>query len=216
MLARMNASLVEYALLCFVSLFTMINPLSVLPIYVSMTGHLSVEETQRVALRSTLTAAGVLVFFAVTGHLVFRFFSVSVDSLRVVGGVILFLLGYEMMQARLSPTKHDPEANPDQVENVAITPIGVPIIAGPGAITSVILLMNDAGGWGRKAVLFLVIAVVLGITFAFLHSAKRVVAVLGGSVNKVVMRLMGLIVMMIAVEFFFAGLRPIVRGMLER
>jgi len=212
----MNPSLVEYALLCFVSLFTMINPLSVLPLYVSMTPGLSVADNQRVALKSTLTAAGVLVFFAVTGHLVFRFFSVSVDSLRVVGGVILFLLGYEMMQARLSPTRHDGETSTEFAENVAITPIGVPIIAGPGAITSVILLMNDAGGWGRKAVLFAAIGVVLAITFAFLYSAKRVVAVLGGSMNKVVMRLMGLIVMMIGVEFFFAGLRPIVRSMLER
>lgn len=211
----MGSSPLEFGLLCFVSLFTMINPLSVLPIYVSMTTHLSDAESKSVALKATITAACVLVFFAVTGHLVFRFFSVSVDSLRVVGGVILFLLGYEMLQARLSPTKHDDDHKSEFMENVAITPIGIPILAGPGAITSVILLMSNAGGFAKKSLLFVAIAVVLGITFAFLYSAKRVVGVLGGSINKAIMRIMGLIVMMIAVEFFFAGLRVIVRTMLQ-
>jgi multiple antibiotic resistance protein len=153
--------------------------------------------------------------FAVAGQLVFRFFAVSVDSLRVVGGVILFLLGYEMLQAQISRTRHDEESAAEFAEDIAITPLGIPMIAGPGAITTAILLMNSADQWEKKAVFFAMLALSLALSLISLLAAKRLVALLGGNLNKVLMRGMGLIMMMIAVEFFFAGLRPIVRTMIQ-
>ncbi len=206
----------QFGLLCFVSLFTMIDPIGALPIYTSMTTAISHHESRLVALRATLTAWLVLIVFALAGRFVFAFFGISVDSLRIVAGVIFFIMGYEMLQAQLTRTKSDEESISEYVEDIAITPLGIPLIAGPGAITSVILLMNETSGALEKeiALLFAITGVLL-ITFLFLIGARQVMHALGRNGNKILLRLMGLIVMAIAVEFFFNGLRPIVQSMLR-
>lgn len=207
----------QFGLLCFVSLFTIIDPFGALPVFASMTNRLSHSESRRVALRAALTAWLVLILFALTGRFVFDFFGISVNSLRVVGGIIFFIMGYEMLEARLTRTKSDEESVTEYVEDIAITPLGIPLIAGPGAITTVIVLMNETGGLLEKEIaLVLAITAVLTITFLFLIGARQVMHALGHSGNKVLLRVMGLIVMAIAVEFFFNGLRPIVQGMIVK
>jgi multiple antibiotic resistance protein len=204
----------QFGLLCFVSLFTIIDPFGALPVYASMTNKLSHRESRRVALRAALTAWIVLILFALTGRFLFDFFGISVNSLRVVGGIIFFIMGYEMLEARLTRTKSDEESVSEYIEDIAITPVGIPLIAGPGAITTVIVLMNETTGLIEKEIaLLLAITAVLAITFLFLIGARQVMHALGHSGNKVLLRVMGLIVMAIAVEFFFNGLRPIVQGM---
>ncbi|MGE5175517.1 MAG: MarC family protein [Hyphomicrobiales bacterium] len=210
----LGGGIAEFALLSFVSLFTMVNPLGVVPVYVTMTGALTPAEARRVALKASLTATLVLLVFAVGGRMIFRFFHISIDSLRIVGGILFFLIGYEMLQARLSRTKHDAETTSEYIEDIAITPLGIPMIAGPGAITSVILLMNESVSIPHRVALFAALGVVMALTYAILVGAKRVAAALGESGNKVLTRLMGLIVMVIAVEFFFAGLKGMARGFL--
>jgi multiple antibiotic resistance protein len=210
----MHSSILHFTALAFVSLFTMANPLGVVPVYNAMTVGLSPRQSRRVAFRATVTAFAVMVLFAVTGQLIFRFFHISLNSLRIVGGILFFLIGYEMLQARLTRTKHDAETTSEYIEDIAITPLGVPMICGPGVITTAVLLMNESDDFGRRAALFASMIAVSLLTFLFLVSGKRVVAALGPSGNKVLTRIMGLIVMVIAVEFFFAGLTPIVRGML--
>jgi len=211
----MLTPVLEFSLLGFVSLFTMINPLGVAPIYVTMTSHLGPVEARRVAVKATLTAFFILAFFALTGQFVFRFFSISIDSLRIVGCVLFFGMGAEMLQARLTRTQHGDEAVTEYVNDVSITPLGIPMICGPGAITTVILLMSSSPDMAHRIALFVVMVAVLLITVLMMLGAKRVLGVLGSSGNKVMMRLMGLIVMVIAVEFFFAGLTPFVRRMLH-
>jgi multiple antibiotic resistance protein len=204
----------QFGLLCFVSLFTMIDPIGALPIFVSMTSKLSHRESRLVALRATLTAWVALMIFALGGRLVFEFFGISVNSLRIVGGIIFFIMGYEMLEARLSRTKSDKESVTEYVEDIAITPLGIPLIAGPGAIATVIVLMNEATGLFEKQIaLLLAITGVLALAFIFLIGARQVMHALGPSGNKILLRVMGLIVMAIAVEFFFNGLRPIVQSM---
>ena len=140
----MSASpLFEFALLSFISMFTMVNPIGVIPVYTAMTAKLSPQESHRVARKASLTALIILLAFALTGQWIFRFFSISVNSLRVVGGVIFFMMGYEMLQAHLSRTQFDDETNHEYINDISITPLGIPIICGPGAITTSILLMNE-------------------------------------------------------------------------
>ncbi len=205
----------EFGLLAFVSLFAIVEPIGVLPIYVAMTAALSPRESRRVALKAVFTALVVLVAFALTGQFIFQFFQISVNSLRVVGGVIFFAMGYEMLQARISRTQLDEESTREFIEDIAITPLGIPMIAGPGAITTVIIFMSDSHTLENKLALFIAILAVLALTLLFLIGAKRIIALLGTSGNKVLMRLMGLIVMAFAVEFFFSGIRPFVQGMLR-
>ncbi|MCB9453535.1 MAG: NAAT family transporter [Anaerolineaceae bacterium] len=201
----------NFGLLAFASLFTMINPLGVVPVYVSMTASLTKEQARRTALKATVTALAILVVFTLTGQLIFQFFSISVNSLRVVGGVIFFIMGYDMLQARLSRTKHDDEPSQTYVEDIAVTPLAIPMICGPGAITSVIVFAGDAVTVAHQAVLFVVMAGVMVMTYAALRGSQRIMDVIGENGNRVLMRLMGLIVMAIAVEFFFGGLKPILR-----
>jgi multiple antibiotic resistance protein len=209
----MPAGVLEFALLCFVSLFTMVNPFPVVPVYLSMTSGLPVPQARRVALRATVTALFVMVFFAVTGRLIFRFFHISLDSMRIVGGILFFFIGYEMLQARLTRTKHDEETATEYAEDIAITPLGTPMLSGPGTITSVILLMNESGTLWHRAALFAAMILVAALTYVMLVGGQSLLARLGTSGHKVMTRIMGLIVMVIAVEFFFAGLGPIVKKM---
>ena len=209
----MPAGVPEFALLCFVSLFTMVNPFPVVPVYLSMTSGLSDAEARRVALQATLTALFVMAFFAVTGRLIFSFFHISIDSMRIVGGILFFFIGYEMLQARLTRTKHDEESVASYAEDIAITPLGTPMLSGPGTITSVILLMNESATMWHRAALFTAMILVAGLTYGMLVGGQSLLQRLGPSGHKVLTRIMGLIVMVIAVEFFFAGLTPIVRKM---
>jgi len=206
----------SFGLLAFTSIFTMVNPLGVIPVYTSMTSQMSSEEARRVAKKSVLVALLTMLLFALTGKFVFDFFQISVNSLRIVGGIIFFMAGYDMLNARLIRTKSMEQTQSEYVNDISITPLAIPMICGPGAITVSIVLMNDAHTILLKSVLFIVIILVAVITLLFLLSARKIMKALGDSGNKVLMRIMGLIVMVIAVEFLFSGLKPIVKEMLSQ
>lgn len=203
--------ILEFGLLSFTSIFTMINPLGVMPVFTSLTTGMDTRESKQVALKAVLTALFTLVLFAVSGRFIFDFFQISVNSLRVVGGIIFFMAGFDMLQARLIRTKENSKPDPDYGNDIAITPLGIPMICGPGAITASIVLMNDADMFAEKIILLMAILLVLLITLLFLIGSGKIMRLLGDSGNKVLMRIMGLIVMVIAVEFLFSGLKPILR-----
>ena len=121
-------------------------------------------------------------------------------------------MGWDMLQARLGSIKHtgDEDKIDAYVDDISITPLAIPMICGPGAITNAIILMEDAATIYQKGVLISVIAFVLFLTYLILVGASKITGKLGETGNKVMMRLMGLIVMVIAVEFFFSGLKPII------
>lgn len=210
---KMN-DLLEYSLKAFASFFSLINPLGIMPVFMSMTATLNQKQRKAVATKASLTAFGMLILFALVGQLIFNFFSITVDSLRIVGGVIFFMMGYEMLQARLSRIKITAEEEADYVTDISITPLAIPMICGPGAITNAIVFWNDAVNLPEMVVLLAVIFVVIFITWIVLVGAGRIMNYMGDTGNKIMLRLMGLIVMVIAVEFFFAGLKPILRGII--
>ncbi|REE79957.1 multiple antibiotic resistance protein [Lutibacter oceani] len=209
--------LYTYGLLVFTSFFTLINPLGTMPIFMSMTSTLDKQRRKQTAKKATLVAFFTILAFAFSGQILFDFFGISVNSFRIVGGVIFFAMGWDMLQARLGNIKHaDNEEKIDAyIEDISITPLAIPMICGPGAITNAIILMEDAGTISQKTVLITVIAFVLLLTYLILVGASKITDKLGSTGNKVMMRLMGLIVMVIAVEFFFSGLKPIVLGMIH-
>lgn len=208
-------NLFDYALLAFTSLFTMLNPLGVIPMYTGLTVNLPQKETKQVAIKASITAGLTLIMFALAGNLIFDFFGVSVNSLRIVGGVIFFMVGFDMLQAAAVRTKDSGESNIDYATDIAITPLAIPLISGPGAITASIVLFNDAGTISHKIILLCVIVLNLVIVLIALLSSRKIVKLLGESGNKVLMRIMGLIVMVIAVEFLFSGLKPVIRDILK-
>ncbi|WP_092436651.1 MarC family protein [Williamwhitmania taraxaci] len=206
----------EFSLIVFASFFSLINPLGSMPIFMSMTSGLSPKERSKVAIKAVAVSLIILLVFALAGQLIFKFFSISIDSLRIAGGIIFFMMGYDMLQAKVVRVKMDDPAESKAYGNdIAITPLAIPMICGPGAITNAIVLWSDATTPTLKIVLVAVMTAVLGITLLVLLGAGKVVPWIGDTGNKVMMRLMGLLVMVIAVEFFFAGLTPILRRILN-
>jgi multiple antibiotic resistance protein len=211
----MNHELFTIALLYFTSFLTIINPLGAMPVFMTMTAELTDKQRKQTAIKAVLTAFVILVVFAFGGQLLFKFFGISVNGFRIVGGVIFFIMGYDMLHARFSKLKMDDEMVKKYVEDISITPLAIPIIAGPGAITNSIVLMEDSPTLTLKVILILTIILTLLLTLIVLLSAGKIIRLLGETGNKIMIKLMGLIMMVIAVEFFFAGLKPIVQSMLN-
>ena len=204
-----------FGLLCFTSFFTLINPLGVMPVFMTMTSSLDTKARNNTARKATIIAFITLVMFAFSGQILFDFFNISVNSFRVVGGIIYFIVGLDMLQARIGQIKVGKEDIHKYVEDISITPLAIPMICGPGAITNAIILMEDAKSVDYQIALFAAVFVVMFLTFLILFGASKIINILGDTGNKVMMRLMGLIVMVIAVEFFFTGLTPIVQKMIN-
>jgi multiple antibiotic resistance protein len=203
-------------LLYFTSFFSLINPLGSMPVFLTMTADLSKRERYRTALKAVFTAFITLLIFAFGGQMMFQFFGISVDSFRVVGGIIFFMMGYDMLNAKLSSFKSvQHEEVKKYVDDISVTPLGIPMIAGPGAITNSIVLMQDSESFILKAVLVGTIFITMLLTLIIYVSGSNIIKFLGDTGNKIMLKLMGLIVMVIAVEFFFAGLTPILREILK-
>lgn len=200
----------SFALLSFTSLFTLINPLGTMPVFMAMTSELTVDQRNKTARKASLVALFTIIMFALTGQLLFNFFGISVNSFRVVGGVIFFIMGMDMLQARLSQVKIKDNEVKSYISDISITPLAIPMICGPGAITSVIVLMEDANTISKQIALFGAVILIIWLTYIILFSSSKLIKLLGQTGINVMMRIMGLIVMVIAVEFFFSGLKPII------
>lgn len=202
--------LISFGLLALASFFTLINPLGVMPIFMTMTTELSQEHRIRTARKASIVSAITIIIFAFAGQLLFNFFNISVNSFRIVGGVIFFIMGMDMLQARLVKVKIKESDVKSYVNDISITPLAIPMICGPGALTNSIVMMQDANTLVKKAILVCCIIMVMTVTYIILYSSSRIMKFLGETGINVMMRLMGLIVMVIAVEFFFNGLKPII------
>jgi multiple antibiotic resistance protein len=205
---------INFGLLAFTSFFSLINPLGIMPVFMTMTSSLSPSERKITAIKAVSVAFFTMVVFAFGGKLLFSFFGISVNSFRVVGGVIFFLMGMDMLQARLVRVKLEEDEVRKYVNDISVTPLAIPMICGPGAITNSIVLMEDAFSVGSQALLIVMMAFIMLLTFLILLSSTKLIKWMGETGNNVMMRLMGLIIMVIAVEFFISGLTPIIRQML--
>lgn len=211
----------SFAILCITSFFTLMNPLATAPAFSAATADLTPRERRGVALKAALIALGILLVFAFLGDLIFRFFGITVHGFRIAGGVLFFGMGLSMLQAKEVRFKGEHAEDDHKRELVdaghdfAITPLAIPMIAGPGAIANVMIQTGDAPGLAGRLVLLASILVVITSVYLVLVGADRIIAAIGRNGLNVLKRIMGLIVMVIAVEFCVAGLRPIVVGMIR-
>lgn len=201
--------LLPFALLCFTSFFTLTNPLGTMPVFLTMTNGMEERERRTVVRRATIVSFITLMVFTFSGQFLFKFFGISSNGFRIAGGFIIFKIGFDMLQARYSSAKLKKEEVKTYADDISITPLAIPMLCGPGAIANAIVLMDDATTIALKGVLIGVIAFVYFLTFLILRASTRLVSLLGEMGNNVMMRLMGLILMVIAVECFVSGLRPI-------
>ena len=202
-------TIIPYALLCFTSFFTLTNPLGTMPVFLTMTNGLSEKQRQHIVRRATIVSFIILITFTLFGQFVFKFFGISTNGFRIAAGFIILKIGYDMIQARYSNAKLKDNEIKAYVNDISITPLSIPMLCGPGAIANGIILMSDATTIELKFTLILTIAVVYILSFRILSLSTRLVKFMGETGNNVMMRLMGLILMVIAVECFVGGVKPI-------
>lgn len=208
-------SIIPYALLCFTSFFTLTNPLGTMPVFLTMTNGLSEDERKHIIKRATFVSVIILIAFTLCGQFLFKFFGISTNGFRIAAGFIILKIGYDMLQARYSSAKLNDDEIKAYVNDISITPLSIPMLCGPGAIANGIILMSDATTWELKTTLIVTIVVVYLISYVVLRLSTRLVRIIGETGNNVMMRLMGLILMVIAVECFVGGLKPILIDIIQ-
>ena len=166
---------------------------------------MSDEERQHIVKRATIISFITLLAFTFSGQFLFKFFGISTNGFRIAAGFIILKIGYDMLQARFTNTKLKDEEIKTYANDISITPLSIPMLCGPGAIANGIMLMDDANTWSMKGILIGMIALIYFITYLILRETG----------NNVMMRLMGLILMVIAVECFVSGLRPILIDIIQ-
>ena len=211
----MMETIFPFALWCLTSLFTITSPLSTMPVFLTMTQSLDEKERRAVAIRSTLVACCALLLFVLAGQFLFKFFGISTNGFRIVGGIIIFRIGFDMLQAKYTPMNLRKEEIKEYANDVSVAPLGIPLLCGPGAIANAIVLMQEAHSFEMKTALIVAIVLVYVVTFCLLRWAGQLVKFIGETGNNVMMRLMGLILMVIAVECFVSGARPILTEILH-
>lgn len=200
------------------SFLSLINPLAAAPLFSSLSAHETPQEKRRSSFKASLTTALALILFVAIGEFIFRFFGLTVHGFRIAGGVVFFAMGYEMLQAKDSAfkTTQDEKNAAAETSDYAITPLGIPMLCGPGSLSNAIILSRDATTWLHTGLLILSIVLVSIVTYFTLVGADGIVKLLGTTGLKVVKRIMGLILMVIAVEFIIAGSKPILIDILSQ
>ena len=208
-------TILPFALLCLTSFFTLTNPLGTMPVFLTMTQGMTDKERHSVVTRATLTAFIIIMVFTFAGQFLFWFFGISTNGFRIVGGIIIFRIGFDMLQAKYTPMNLRKEEIKEYANDVSVAPLGIPLLCGPGAIANAIVLMQEAYSFEMKTAVIVAIILVYLITFVLLRWAGVLVKFIGETGNNVMMRLMGLILMVIAVECFVSGARPILTEILH-
>jgi multiple antibiotic resistance protein len=202
----------QFAILAFSSLFSVINPISAAPIFVAMTGGYSQLARRRAALRASGAAAAVLAFFALAGGAIFTFFGITVPAFQIAGGLLFTLMGIRTLQTGREEVSEDTESHPDP----SIVPLGIPLIAGPGAISTVMVLVGQAGQASHRLALAGAISANVLLTAAILFVAPAIVVWLGLTGQRIVSKIMGLLTVVIGVQFILNGTSTVFLGLLEK
>ncbi len=204
-----------YAGVVFVGFSAIMNPLSAIPIFLTLVGNKSEEKSREIAFKSVLTAFVIVFTFALAGQLFLNIFGISFTALRLAGGALVVLIGYEMLQGKqsmvTSPSQEVIEKTKQEETSVAFAPLGTPLLAGPGVI---ITAMNFAtGSFYHFFITILAFGLLCGITYFVFISGKDIKRMLGISRLKVLTKMMGLVLMVIGVQMLIEGFYAVIQEM---
>lgn len=197
----------DVAITAFVTLFVIIDPLGLAPLFVAMTSGTSFKNRLRIAIRSCVVAAFLLTLFGLAGEALLEFVGISMAAFRISGGVLLFITALDMLFERRTQRREDQAEGPLE-DDPSVFPIAMPLIAGPGSLATMILLASEPGAdWAYVAAIHGVMLAVLVIVFAFFMAAGLMERVIGDTGIKVITRLMGMLLAALSVQFILDGLR---------
>ncbi len=203
---------VEFVISALVTLLVVVDPIGLAPTFLAVTSGLSTKHKRQVAIRASIIAAAILIGAALGGDWLLRMLGISLPAFRIAGGLLLFSIASEMVFGwRIERQQHDAEqAMEERVRNVAAFPLAIPLLAGPGAITAVVLLAGQAGG--RIVPLAWLIGVIAAVAVASLLTflvAERIGKLMGITGNVVLSRLLGVILAALAVQYVIDGIRTV-------
>ncbi len=198
---------ITFFIYAFASIFVIVNPVAGLITFISLTSEMTVDERNASVKRSVAVACLLAIVFAVSGEFILRFFGITVDCLRVAGGILLFTVALDMMHARVSRESVTAEEIQDATrrEDVSIFPIAIPLLTGPGAITTVILVMRAGAAPELKMLVILAILLTFALSYITFRFADRINRIIGVTGSLVITRVMGLLLGAIAVNFVSIG-----------
>ncbi|WP_347553642.1 MarC family protein [Pediococcus pentosaceus] len=201
-------NLVQAFLLSFTAFFAIMNPFANLPMFVSLTADNSKKEVNAIARLAFIVATVIVALFALLGNYIFSIFGINLSALRIMGGIILGLIGYHMIQGNVSPIQHDPKQSvKDSVNSnntdVAISPLAMPVLAGPGTIATTMNLSSSTNPFIVISA-FVVLSVITYFIFIY---GEQIMAKLGNNIMNVITKLMGLILATIGVRMLIMGVQ---------
>ena len=202
---------IQFFILCLTTFFTLINPIGIAPILLVMTERFSKEEKINIAWKGSLTAFITLIIFSLLGSVIFNIFGITIEAFQIMGGILFFRSGFRMSEAKIGRSRTTPTEREESQESddLAISPIGIPLIAGPGAITASMLLSSQTPQLYSYATLGVSIFLVLAVVYLILRNGGLLMKALGYTGMRVIQRLMGLVLMVIAVQFVINGVMSI-------
>lgn len=200
--------LLQFALITVTSVLFIVDPIAAVPSYLVVTQNESAAERKRTALRASVAMGLLLVVFGAGGRFIFQAFGITLPAFRIAGGLILWLVALDMVRAQRSTHEGKEELSEGQVkEDVAITPLAIPILAGPGAISTVMVLAGEIRTVGHGIVVYGAVILVAIITYITLRLGERLVEVMGQTGIRVMTRIMGLLLAAVATQFILTGIR---------
>ena len=214
----MTGDLISFTLLAFSSVLIVVNPLAATLIFFSLTGDIDSSRRLIIARDACRYALIILLVFAILGGIILQLFGITVDAFRIGGGILLFGIGMEMVYAKTSRTKLTATEKYESMdaEDITVTPLAIPMIAGPGAITTVIVLMNESVGIiVQMVVIISSILLTMLFTYLMMVRSEAIVRRIGQREFRVINRLMGMLLIAIAVQFVINGLKmafPVLGG----
>ncbi len=191
------------------SLFVIVDPLAIIPAFLAMTARNSADDRVRMARLACWVGAGVLAIFVLVGPFLFKFLGITLSAFKIAGSIVLLLIALDMLRAKTSPVRSSVEETDEgsNKDDIAITPLAVPMLAGPGAISTVILLQSQAKTWYYSvALLVIVFAVFAASYFVLRFAATHGTRFLSPIALRIITRIMGLLLASVAVQFALDGI----------
>mgnify|MGYP001160988485 FL=1 len=206
----------QFFIFCLTTLFTLINPIGIAPLLLIMTERFSKTERINIARKGSITAFCTLILFAILGSLIFSFFGITIEAFQIMGGILFFRNGLRMLDAKVGRSRTTPaeQEETQESDDIAISPIGIPLIAGPGAITATMLLSSQTPQIYSYLTLGIAIIIVLMVAYLILRNGDLLMKILGTSIMRIIQRLMGLILLVIAVQFVIDGTVSIIKPLI--
>ena len=200
----MNDNLFLFALTVFTGFFAIMNPIANTPVFLGLVGDQDGAGRKKVAKTSCVTAFVIVVFFVILGNYIFKIFGITIPAFKITGGVLLFYVGFEMLQSKKSKIHHQDNVEPD--DGVAISPLAIPILAGPGTIVTAMNYITN-GSFVHIAIVIIVFALMILLTYLAFILSERIVNKIGENLITVIAKIMGLILAIMGTGMAVEGIK---------